>query len=136
MILIPFAAGLFYWLGGQVNKWFRWGMGLPIALIGFLTGHSWVSFMAIPAYWFATSAFPYGEKSWLNFLGEYGKFFVVGLALGACSFILLSWPLAVLQTLLSGISFLVMKYLDDKDILKNPWQELLRGGIGCCLYIF
>ena len=134
-IIIPFVSTLLYWLGGQRNKWYRWLMGIPIAIIGIFTYHYWAIF-AIPTYWVATSAFPYGEKSWLNFLGEYGKFFVVGLVLGSCSFILLPFGLALLQSLLSGISFLILKILDDKDIVKNPYQELLRGFFGTIIYFW
>ena len=107
-------------------------MGIPIAI---LCWGSWISLLAIPAYWIATSAFPYGEKSWLNFLGERGKFFAVGLALGLCSFIVLPFGLALSQSLLSGISFVAVKVLDDKDILKNPWVELARGFLGTILYV-
>ena len=85
-----------------------------------------LALLAIPAYFIATNT-PYGEKSWLNFLGEYGKFALAGLLLGSCSFILLPFGLAVFQSVLSAISFLVIKILDEKDIIKNPYVEFLRG---------
>lgn len=133
MILIPIISALLYALGGQVNKWFRWGIGLPIAAIGLLTGHGWMSLLAIPAYYLTTNI-PYGENSWLNFLGEYGKFFVAGLGLGLCSFILLPFGLALSQSILSSISFVVIKVLDNGDVIKNPWVELLRGFMGTAVY--
>jgi len=124
-----------YLVGGQWWKPTRWFMGIPIAIVGTFYHQYW-AVMAIPAYWIATSAFPYGDKSWLNFLGQYGKFFVSGLALGLCSFVLLPLWLAVLQSLFSGIAFVLLHYLDEKGIVKNPFQELLRGFLGTVLYSF
>lgn len=77
--------------------------------------------------------FKYGVKSWLNFLGEYGKFFVCGLALGAAPAYVLGLKWGILQTVIGGIGFVVIKYLDDKGIVKNPWVERLRGFVGTIL---
>ncbi len=136
MILVPFIASIMYLVGGQYWRAGRWFMGVPIFIVAIVTGHAWYSIFLIPAFFIATNIFVYGEKSWLNFLGEWGKFFVSGLSLGACSFIVLPLWLAVLQSLVSGISFLVIKYLDDNGIVKNPFVELLRGACGTILYIF
>ena len=142
-ILIPFICALLYRAGGtdqwqwcKINqKLWRWlGIGLLIGILGCIVKHSFVPLLCIPAYYLATNI-PYGEKSWLNFLGEYGKFALAGLLLGSCSFILLPFGLAVLQSLLSTISFVVIKILDDKDIIKNPYVEFLRGFFATILLI-
>lgn len=139
--LIPIIAALLYRAGGAdqwkwcpLNQhWWRWLMGVAIGLCEW---HGWLNYgFTIGAYFIATNAFPYGEKSWLNFLGEYGKFAVAGLAVGLCSFVLLPLWLAVLQSLLSALSFVLLHYLDKKDVIKNPWQELLRGFMGTILFI-
>lgn len=134
MWAIPIISAILYLIGGQIWKPARWLMGIPIAIVGVYHQCFW-AILAIPAYWVATSAFPYGEKSWLNFLGERGKFFVAGLVFGLCSFTYLSLPFALSQSILSAVSFLILKILDDKDMLKNPWQELLRGLLGTICYI-
>lgn len=146
MWLIPIISGLSYALGGDGRipylfipganaKLWRWLMGIPIAIIGVLHLHFW-AILAIPAYLIATNVFVYGENSWLNFLGEWGKFFVAGFVLGSCSFILLPFGLALSQSILSGISFLVIKYFDDKGVIGNPFVEFLRGLSGTILLIF
>lgn len=135
MWTIPLISAICFLIGGQWWKPARWLMGIPITVIGVFHLHYW-AILAIPAYWIATSAFPYGEKSWLNFLGEYGKWLVVGLVLGACSFVLLPLWLGVLQSLLSAVSFGLLHWLDEKNIVKNPFQELLRGFCGTILFLF
>ena len=127
-ILIPFLSAYLYWLGGQKNKWYRWGMGLPIGVLGCVINHSFIPLLCIFTYWLATSAFPYGSKSWLNFLPQNWKHCVCGVAFGLASApILLLWsiPLAII----SGGAF----YCIERFKINNPWAELLRGGIGTCL---
>jgi hypothetical protein len=139
--LIPFVSAFAYRMGGTDQwKWcflnqkiWRMFIGIPISFL--IWGH-WVQMgLVILAYATIPFIFKYGEKSWLNFLGEYGKFFVSGLSFGACSFIVLPLWFAVSQTILSGISFLAIKWLDDKNIVKNPWVELLRGFMGTLFYL-
>lgn len=91
------------------------------------------SLTCIVTYYVATAVFKYGEKSWLNFLGEYGKFFVCGLALGAAPWALLGLKWGILQALIGGIGFVIIKILDDKGKVKNPWVERLRGFIAAIL---
>jgi hypothetical protein len=134
MIILPFLSGYLYLLGGQKWCWYRWGMGLPISLIALIFTHNPLNLLCIPTYYIATSAFPYGEKSWLNFLGEGGKFFVCGLAFGFASIPILGF-IGILQGIISGFAFLGIKILDNKDIIKNPWVEFLRGCLGSCLLI-
>ena len=134
MILIPVISALLYLAGGQIKNIYRWLMGVPIFLIAILTGHSWFSIFAILTYWLATSAFPYGEKSWLNFLGEWGKFAVCGLVMGLASIVVLGWLVGLIQGIVGLIAFVVIKYLDDNGIMKNPWVELCRGFFGTVVY--
>ena len=135
MVIIPIVSSLCYLIGGQWWKPARWFMGVPIAIIALLTGHGWTAILAIPAYWIATSAFPYGENSWLNFLGEWGKFAVCGLVFGLASIPVLGLY-GVIQGIVSMCAFLCIKYFDDKGIMKNPFVELARGALGCAVYVF
>ena len=128
--MIPIISALLYLAGGQWNKWYRWGMGAPIALICFLhTGHASV-LLLIPSYWIATSAFPYGGSSWLNFLGEKAKFAVCGLAFGLASMPALGVFHGIENGVLSAIAWMAIKELDDHDVIKNPYVEIARGLLG------
>jgi len=138
--LIPIISAVLFRCGGTDQwKWcplnqkiWRMFIGIPISL--FVWGH-WLQIgLIIGAYATIPFIFKYGEKSWLNFLGEYGKFFISGLSLGLCSFTFLSFGFALLQSLVSGISFMAIKFLDDKNIIKNPYVELLRGFSGTIIY--
>ena len=81
--IIPVMAGVLYALGGNVNKWWRWLMGLPIGGIWFLVTHRYETLLCIATYWIATSAFPYGEKSWLNkYFSEGEKWAICGIVFG------------------------------------------------------
>lgn len=139
ILLTPIIAGLLYRAGGTDQwtwcplnqKWWRWLMGIPIGLISFLFYHNWIVIpLAGIAYYIATAAFKYGAKSWLNFLGEEGKFAMCGLAFGACAFTVTHWYWALIQTIVSGLCFWFIKVLDDKKIIQNPWVEFLRGFLG------
>ena len=133
--LIPFISSGLYLAGGQINKWFRWGMGIPIAIIGIFMLKP-MAIMAILSYFIATNAFSYGEKMWTTKLfGPWASMIISGVALGAASAPVLAW-MAIPQAIIGGIGFGVLKYLDDNEILKNPWQELLRGFTGTILFFF
>lgn len=138
MVLVPILSSILYLVGGQWWKPARWLMGLPIGIIavwGAWTVQSLITvILTTAAYWIATSAFPYGEGSWLDFLGEEGKFLVCGLVFGACSLINLTPWWAVIQIAISGLCWWFIKVLDDQDIVKNPWVELLRGFCGTVVY--
>ena len=141
MILIPIISGALYLVGGQWWKPARWIMGIPIGVIGafhiFSTTHHihyWM-ILALPSYWVATSAFPYGDNSWLNIFGEWGKWAICGLALGLASIVVLNPILAILQGIVGAIGFVVLHWLDEKNIVKNPFQEILRGVIGTIVFI-
>jgi hypothetical protein len=130
-ILIPIIAGLLFLGGGQINKWIRWTMGSIIGLIAVCITMSWWTILyCFVTYFIATSAFPYGEKSWLNkFMCEYVKWFVCGFVFGLAAFPILGYW-SVVQAMIAGVCWVVLKILDDKNIVKNPWQELLRGLLG------
>lgn len=146
--IIPFVAAFLYRAGGAdqwewcplKQKWWRWLMGLPIGFL-FTLGHaSWAN-VAIAtvvsgiSYYITTAAFKYGEKSWLNFLGEYGKFTVCGLAFGLASFYIFGM-LSIVQSIISGMAFLTIKILDEKQIIQNPWVERARGFFGTIISFF
>lgn len=95
------------------NKWWRWGIGIPI---GIVTGCWWL----IPAYLIVTNCMPYGEKSWLNFLGRDLKWLIYGLAFGSCSFFCLPFGLALTNTLLGAVSFWGLMKLSN-DGMSGDW---------------
>jgi len=138
-LLIPILSALLYRAGGMDQwKWcplrqglWRSFIGIPIALIYMMLLNSLLPLLGIVTYFFQP---PYGEKSYLNFLGEWGKFFTCGLVLGLSSYPAIL-QLALLQALVSGISFIIIKHLDDKDIIKNPWVELGRGFFSTLLLV-
>lgn len=138
MALAPIISSILYLVGGQWWKPARWFMGLPISLIyiwGKWTMESLIIIvLTTAAYWIATSAFPYGEDSWLNFLGEELKFVVCGIVFGIASFAILSITGMIFQAVISGLCFWFIKVLDDNDVIKNPWVELLRGFCGTVMY--
>jgi hypothetical protein len=135
MILIPVISAVLYLLGGQVNKWFRWLMGIPIAGIAIATGHGWWSLLAIVTYFVATNFFSYGDKMiWTKLFGKWVSMGLAGLAMGLASIVVLGTFWGIIQGIVGCISFLVLKWLDDTDRLKNPWQELLRGLLGTILF--
>jgi len=123
-ILIPIISAILYRLGGTgredrflpflqpptpiANKWWRWGMGLPIAL---LTG-KWIYILT---YFIATNVFVYGENSWAK---EY-RWVVSGLAFGLAS---LNWW--------NGIVCAVLFYGLKKLNLDQAYWEFLVGGLG------
>ena len=137
MILIPIIAGACYLIGGQWWKAGRWFMGVPIFIIAIITGHPWYSIFVIPTYWIATSAFSYGEKMWTTKLfGPWISMIISGIAFGLASAPILGWTWGIAQAIIGGVGFGVLKWLDDTEKLKNPWQEILRGVIGTVLFIF
>lgn len=129
-------SAILYLAGGQLNKWFRWGIGVPISVFGFLSGHGIISILAIPTYFIATNAFSYGEKMiWTKLFGKWVSMGLSGLAFGLASIPVLGWFWGVIQGIVGMVSFLVLKWLDDTERLKNPWQELCRGLLGTICYI-
>jgi hypothetical protein len=101
-------------------------MGLPISLMALVFGHSIYSLLCILTYYVATSAFPYGDNSWLNkFFSQLQKHFVCGLVFGLASFPIIGYW-AILQGIVGGVTF----YCIEKYEVNNPWTELLRGGLG------
>lgn len=135
-ILLPLISGLLYRMGGTDQwKWCPFNQKLwrgPILglVIGLICWHSWLTLVyCILSYWIIPGIFPYGSKSWLNFLPQNWKHFVSGMAFGACL-----WPIVgiacIWQAFISGIAF----YLIEKKGLDNPYCELFRGCSGTIIY--
>ena len=100
------------------NKWWRWGMGVPIAL---LTGNWWL----ILTYYAATSGVPYGESSWTaKLFGKY-RWFVSGAALGAAS-------LDPINALWCGCLFMGLKFFDTDQ----AYFEIIVGLCSTLIFIF
>ena len=96
------------------NKIWRWGMGIPIALIT----KNW---LCIPAYFIATNVFSYGENSWLRKLtGRNLCWITFGGLVGACSFFVLPLSFAIIQTLLGIVSFWGLMWLSNTGIEFGP----------------
>ena len=140
--MIPIIASISFALGGDGRfpylfikganaKLWRWLMGIPISLIGLVFGHGLYSLLCILTYYIATNI-PYGEKSFLNFLGAYGKFAVCGAIFGLAGFPIIGYW-AILQAVLSAVGWCAIKYFDDKGQIVNPYTELARGLVGCLL---
>ena len=106
-------------------------MGIPI---GLLAWHGWIPFLTCAgAYLIATNLFGYGEKTpILKYLPKPLKFTVSGLIFGLASFPILGWW-ALAQAGVSALAFYILFLLDEANIVKNPWQELLRGFFGTIL---
>jgi hypothetical protein len=135
MPFIPLIAAVLYLLGGQVNKWFRWGMGISIAGMAFYHHHSLWVLLAIPAYFAATNFFSYGEKMiWTKLFGGWVSMGIAGLAMGLASITVLGWFWGVIQGIVGMVAFLVVKYYDDKGVIHNPVVELSRGFFGTILF--
>lgn len=142
-ILVPIICGLLYRFGGQdqvkwipVNQklWRTFGIGIFLTYVFGMKYHDPKYMLCILTYWIATSAFPYGEKSWLNFLTEKGKFIVCGLVFGLASFPILGlWAIA--QGIISAIAFLIIKIFDEQGKLDAVWVERLRGFLGTILFV-
>jgi len=141
MFITPIVSGLLYRAGGTDQwKWcplnqklWRWGMG---AVIGLLSWESWIAYLLTIASYYIATNIPYGEKSPLNFLGETGKFFVCGFSFGLASIPSLGIFTGLEQGVLSGLGFIAIKALDDKNILKNPFVEFGRGFLGTLCYLW
>ena len=126
-------AGYAYRWGGDDIKGINWRqfIGVPIGLIYALLTWSWIPLITCITF---IQQPPYGEKSYLNFLGEYGKFAVCGFVFGistlpvyiACG----KWWLGIISGVVSALAYVVIKYFDDKAIIDNPWVERLRGFFG------
>jgi len=144
MWYIPLIVGIL-WRAGGTDQWswcplkqklWRWfGVGIVVSLAGIITGHGWFSLWCILTYYGATNI-PYGERSPLRLLGGYFTFGICGLAAGAASIPVLGLWLGITQAIVSAIGFMVLYYLDESGIVKNPFQEILRGVVGTILFIF
>lgn len=116
-------------------------MGIPIGFLFTLGIVPWnivllTTVLCGITYYIATAVFKYGEKSWLNFLGEDGKFAACGLAFGLASIPALGFEFGLYQGLMSMMGFLAVKVLDDNEMIKNPWIERLRGFVGTMFFPF
>jgi len=132
---IPIIASVLYLLGGQANKWFRWGMGIPIFFIAIFTGHAWYSIFVVFTYLIATNAFSYGENMWTTkIFGAWISMITSGIAFGLASTPILGWTWGIVQAIIGGVSFGVIKYYDDKGVIHNPIVELGRGFTGTFLF--
>jgi hypothetical protein len=142
-ILLPVLCGLMYRWGGA-DQWeqikpfkqsiIRSLIGVPVGLTFMLIAQNEWPLLCVLTYFWQP---PYGEKSYLNFLGEYGKFAVCGFVFGISSIPvwigLGHWWVGLIQGIISALAYVIIKCLDDKNIVKNPWVERLRGYFGTCL---
>lgn len=139
--LIPIISAILFRLGGSDQvKWipfnmklFRWLMGIAIGLL------LWKGLIlyscTVAAYFLATNLFAYGDNTpILKYLPKPWKFAVSGFMFGLSSVFLIGW-LAIAQAVVSALAFVVIMELDDTDIIKNPWVELLRGFLGTIVMV-
>lgn len=132
---IPFISSALYLVGGQWLKLARWLIGLPIFVMALICGYPWYSIFAVLTYFLATNIFSYGDKMWTSKLfGRWISMGLSGLTFGLASIPVVGIERGIIQGIIGMIGFLVLKWLDDTDRLKNPWQELGRGFIGTVIY--
>jgi len=140
---IPIIAAILFRCGGT-DQWpwcilnqklWRWLMGV---VIGLMLWKGWFAYgICIVAYLLATNLFGYGEKTpILKYLPKWAKFFMSGFMFGLASMSLVGPIYGLIQAIVGGLSFYVLMLLDDAEIVKNPYQELLRGGLGTILFLF
>ena len=127
MIFIPIAVSLWYCMGELHSKFIKYVVGIPIAIISIICGHSYLTGLALVISYIVATQFGYGENNWLTkLLGNRGAITFCGMAMG-----LASWPIlgfnAVFQASIAGGAWLILAILDDGDKLKEPWIGLLRG---------
>ena len=136
MVAIPFISAILYLIGGQWWKIARWLLiGTTIFFISIFNGHPWWSIFAVLTYFIATNVFSYGDNMWTSKLfGRWMSMGLSGLMYGLASIVVLGVGLGILQAVIGLIGFLVLKWLDDTGKVKNPWQELLRGFVGTCVF--
>lgn len=83
----------------------------------------------------ATNWLSYGENMWTTKLfGKWASMGIAGFAFGLASMPILGYFWGYLQAIISCIAFLLIKKWDDAGIIKNPFVELLRGGIGTIIF--
>lgn len=137
-LIIPIVSGILYRMGGSDKPYlwvkffnYRAMIGIPIAITFCIITHSWIPAICILTYWFQP---PYGEHSYLNFLGEAGKFAFCGFVFGLSSLpvwiAMGNWGIGLLQAIIGALFFWFIWVLDENGKLKNPWVELLRGFFG------
>jgi len=140
-ILILFFVAFLYRAGGS-DQWdwcpipqgmWRSFVGIPIGIFFALYNQSFIPLICILTYWFQP---PYGSNSYLNFLGDRGKFAFCGLVFGISSIPALGLLCGIIQGIVSAFAFLVIKIFDDKYMIKNPWVERLRGFFGTMVCFF
>lgn len=111
---LPFMKPPTWW----ANKWWRWAMGVPIAII---TGN-WLYTIT---YFVATSGCPYGDNSWLQKLFGSWKWLVYGMIMGGAS-------LHPANILWCGIVSSVMKFYD----MDQAWWEVSMGFLCTLCFLF
>jgi len=136
MWTIPIVSAILYLVGGQWWKIARWVLiGAFIFFISIFNGYPWWSISAVLTYLIATNVFSYGDKMWTSkIFGRWVSMGISGFMFGLASIVVLGIGFGILQAIIGLIGFLVLKWLDDTDKLKNPWQELCRGFIGTCVF--
>ena len=141
-ILIPIISAILFHLGGRdqftwcpINqKIWRWGMGIPIAII---TGNIW----AMPFYFIATNVSGYGENHPMRkLLGRNLSWLVYGAIFGLASLLSLSPITALMQATIGSVAFFVlMKWSNDGIFghkLNHKIVEIVFGLLGTILYAY
>jgi hypothetical protein len=133
-------------------------MGLVIGGISFLrtidfTGHEYditcdaTPLLCILTYYIATSAFPYGEKSWLNrFMSQGVKWLFYGAIFGLASVPAIGLVLGLVQAVIGAVSFFCLMAasnwgIPDKDrcgvqYLDHKYVEIVFGFMGTLMFFF
>ena len=122
---IPIISSVLYRLGGSEhgNKWYRWLLGIPIAIIT----HNW---LFVITYYIATAVFVYGDNSWVSKLvGRKGARILHGIAFGLASL----QPLFAMWTV---VIFYILFEMAENNVIDNAWAERLRGFFGTLNFVW
>jgi hypothetical protein len=86
-------------------------------------------------YFLATNVCSYGDKSpAFKSLSKGLKFALSGFAYGLAPIFILGVSNGLLQAFIAMLGFYVIYILDESNIIKNPWVELLRGVVGTIVF--
>lgn len=123
-------ATMFYWAGEIHNKWFKYLMGIPVALS--FVWKTPEAMMCILTY-FVACQLGYGDNNPMTkIFGKRAAIVIHGTAVGLASFPILGMY-ALIQGIVSGCAFYAIAEFDDAGQLHEPYIAIFRGLFGTCL---
>jgi hypothetical protein len=125
-LLMILSGTAFYTYGELKNKWGKYLMGCPIALIYSVCLQSWVPMFTVLTYFIACQI-GYGDNNPLTKLvGKRGAITIHGACVGMASIVIVG-PWAIVGAIFSGLMFLLIAIADDNGKIAEPWVAILRS---------